>query len=205
MMDWYASIRRYLGKFADLPEVDQTKVEQVVSDVCASNGVSYQSPKSIDRTFVIYEALSQLFLLLATEYADKYEIPIAIGVQIDKTKITRNFIELSEQWAMKAEDKRANLTSTLEFARVDRDLIDDNAPILSPPIIRTEYLRNGNVRISWDASLSHFFTKYVVYVDGIEAEEITNRYQTYHDTEPFSYAEIRIYSGELYSSSEVEL
>lgn len=206
-MSWYLQIRNYLGKFANLPEVQENIVLDIIKNVCNTHKVSFLAPKPTEINFVLYESVSQLFLILSTQYTDKYQLPIAIGLQVDKGKISANFIELSEQWAKKAEAEKINLDSSMQVTRVDRDIFDDSTPVLKAPVLAMTTMLNGKTRISWDLEDSGYFSKYELYINGtLVDEEFTNRYLTYYDTnETISTIELRKYSDDLYSMAEVQL
>jgi hypothetical protein len=207
-MNWYNAVVPYIGKWAVDSDLTVDYIESIVKNICDSNGVSYYNTLNSDKAFIIYESVAQIFMILSTKYADSYPLPLAIGITADRSKITKNLLEIASTWQKRADEERKNLSTSITITRLERlsDFSDEEFR-LSTPIITIQSLLNNKIRIIWDLEESTYFVKYELYLDSELIYTSENRYLNYYDIdETTGTIELRKYSSdEVYSFAELTL
>lgn len=181
-MNWYNQVAPYLGKWSIDTEVTVDRLEHVIKNVCESNGLSYYTPNKSDINFITYESLAQIFLILATKYADQYQLPLTLGIVVDRSKITKNLITVAEMWEAKANIERSGISNSITMTKVERIAeYGDEAIRLAVPVLTVTALLNDIIRIQWDIEESPYFDNYKLYLDDVLLYTTTNRYLNYYD------------------------
>lgn len=190
-INWYNKIRYRLGINANRSEVNEDVVDEIVKDICETKGISYLNPDSTVTNFVVFEAVSELYEILASSYGQNTEITVADGVKTDLSVPVKNFLKISQAYREKANEEAMNaegleggigsISQNTMILASEYEAIEE-PPLSKPNVnIRTE---GSTTLILWDVDISTKFKKTEVFFDGSSdaAYSTTSRYNTQYST-----------------------